>query len=84
LVSWDLTYQLHCKQSGALVRQQITRILGDLVRRDLTTLLPSGPTPISLEAVVQFTVSAYLGLLTWWLDQKIPYTAVEMDRRFAC
>lgn len=71
------------KQSGTLVQQHIQRILADLVRQELKTLVPnSGPSPIPLEMLVQYTVSSYLGLLTWWLDQKMPCSAEEMDRMF--
>lgn len=71
------------KPSGVLVRHHIESILADLVRQDLQTLIPPGTRPsVPLDLVVQYTVSAYLGLLTWWLDHKMPCPAEEMDRTF--
>jgi AcrR family transcriptional regulator len=35
-----------------------------------------------VEVVVEYTVSALLGLLTWWLDGDLPYTAEQMGRMF--
>lgn len=34
------------------------------------------------EVMVQYLVSALLGLLTWWLDGEMPYTPEEMSRSF--
>jgi hypothetical protein len=55
------------KQSGALVAEHLQQMVTDLVRDELAALVPRGDaTPIPLELVVQYTVSAFLGLLTWW------------------
>lgn len=71
------------KQSGVVVRQQLQRVLTDLVREDLRALVPStGSAPVPLEVAVQYSASAFLGLLTWWLDQKVPCPPEEMDRLF--
>jgi len=34
------------------------------------------------DVVVQYTVSAFLGLLRWWIEQPIPCAAEEIDRHF--
>lgn len=71
------------RQSGAIVQQQIQRILADLVREEMAPLLPRGAAaPIPLDVVVEYTVNAFLGLLTWWLDQDTPCSPEEMDRMF--
>jgi len=71
------------KQSGAIVQQHIQLILADLVRDEIAALMPrSSPSPIPLDVVVQYTVCAFLALLTWWLDQKLPCSAEEADRMF--
>lgn len=77
-------YQAHIgEQSGAIVHHHIQRILTDLVRDDLSARMPqNAPPPLPLDVVVLYTVSAFLGLLTGWLDQNMPYTAEEMDRTF--
>lgn len=71
------------RQGGALVQQEIQRILGDLVRRELAPLVRRGAaTPVPLEVVVLYTVSAFHALLTWWLNHDMPCAAEEIDRTF--
>lgn len=71
------------KQGGAIVQREIQRLFADLVQQELAALVPSGaPLPVPLAVVVEYTVSAYMGLLAWWLEQKLPCSAAEMDRRF--
>jgi AcrR family transcriptional regulator len=71
------------KQSGAIVAEHMQQMIIDLVRDELAVLAPHGDaTPIPLELVVQYTVSAFLGLLTWWADHDGPYPAAQMDAIF--
>ncbi len=71
------------RQGGAIVQQQIQRILTDLVRRELAPLVkPGAGTPVSLEVTLLYTVSAFHALLTWWLDHDLPCSAEEIDRTF--
>src|SRR5262249_1406982 len=71
------------KQSGAVVGQRIEQLLTDLVRDELAALGPHGDAaPIPRELVVQYTVSAFLGLLIWWADHEGPYPAAQMDAIF--
>lgn len=71
------------KQSGAIVRAQMQGVLFDLVREEFEPLASRhSPSPVSLDVMVHYTVSAFMGLLTWWLDQKMPCSAAEMDRFF--
>ena len=47
---------------------------------ELARLAPhDDATPIPRELVVQYTVSAFLGLLIWWADHEGPYPAAQMD-----
>jgi len=70
-------------QSGTIVEPRILELLADLVRAELAAHLQRGTAPtIPLDVVVQYTVSALLGLLTWWMDQQLPCSAEEIDRRF--
>ena len=62
---------------------RILQLVADLVRTEIAASLPSGTTPsIPLDVVVQYTVSALMGLLIWWIDQQLPCSAEEIDRRF--
>src|SRR5258708_6053837 len=35
-----------------------------------------------LEMAAQYYLSAFLGVLVWWLEKDLPYTAEEVNRRF--
>jgi AcrR family transcriptional regulator len=60
-----------------------TRILRDhvteLVREHLSSQFPGlGRNQPQLEAAVQFVTSACMGLVLWWLDNEVPYSAEEL------
>ncbi len=69
--------------SAAIVEPRIQRILAELVREELAACVPAGAVlAVPLDVVVQYTVSAFLGLLRWWMDQPAPCSAEEIDRQF--
>ena len=70
------------KQSGAVVRKEIQQLLTNLVRDELALLAPSEATPVASEIVVQYVVSAFMGLLAWCADHDTPATAAEIDAIF--
>src|SRR5262245_32197205 len=71
------------KQSGAVMVRHMQEMLTDVVREELAALAPRDDTvPIPLEIVVQYTVSVFMGLLSWWADHEPPYTAAHMDTIF--
>jgi AcrR family transcriptional regulator len=69
--------------SAAVVEPQIQRILADLVREELAVCIsPDAELAVPLDVVIQYTVSAFLGLLRWWMEQPTPCSAEEIDRQF--
>ena len=69
--------------SAAIVEPRIQGILADLVREELAACVPPNVVlAIPREVVVQYTVSAFSGLLRWWMDQPTPCSAEEIDRQF--
>lgn len=70
------------KQSGVIVQREIQQILADVVRAELQTIMPQRGTRVPQEVIVHYVVSAFLGLLIWWLDGGLPCTAAEVDRMF--
>jgi AcrR family transcriptional regulator len=63
----------HAQQDlSALFREHLEEAVA---ARQLTPALP-------VEVVVQYVVSGLLALLTWWLDNDLPYTAEEMNHMF--
>jgi hypothetical protein len=70
-------------RSGAIVEPRIQRILADLVREELDACVSHRETTaIPLDIIVQYTVSAFVGLLRWWMNQPTPCCAEEIDRQF--
>jgi hypothetical protein len=69
-------------RSGAIVEPHMRRILTELVREEITASVPPGvASAVSLDVVAHYTVSAFLGLLTWWIDQQMLCSAEEIDRQ---
>jgi AcrR family transcriptional regulator len=70
-------------RSGAIVEPHLQRMLAGLVREKLGGRVVTGVAPaVALDVAVQYVVSAFIGLLRWWMDQPVPRPAEEMDRQF--
>jgi AcrR family transcriptional regulator len=71
-------------RGGGVILRQAQRDLTALFREHLEQaaaqhrIRPSVP----VEIVVQYTVGSLLTLLTWWLDNDLPYSPAEMSRAF--
>jgi AcrR family transcriptional regulator len=71
------------KQSGVILLREIQQILADLVRAELASVIPPGARgAIPQEVLVEYVVSAFLGLLVWWLEVERTCSAAEMDQMF--
>lgn len=71
------------KESGHLFLSHLHTHLSVSVRQHLAALPADGRRAVvPLEVAVQYLVSSLLGLLTWWLDEDLPYPAEEMDGLF--
>jgi AcrR family transcriptional regulator len=71
------------KQSGVVLQREIEQILADLVRAELADSAKSGARgAIPQEVLVPYVVSAFLGLLVWWLEAGMPCAAAEVDQMF--
>lgn len=42
-------------------------------------MLARHPQSLPSEILTQYVVSAFMGLLTWWLNNHSPYTAEQMN-----
>jgi AcrR family transcriptional regulator len=73
-------WQPLARKGGAEVVTRIMRDnVTDLVREHLRSQVPGlGRNQPQLEAAVQFVASAGIGLLIWWLDNDVPYSAEEL------
>lgn len=71
------------RPSGTMVMLHIQRLIADLAREEISARVPrKALSKVPIEAVVQSTVGAYLGLLTWWMDHKMPCPVEELDGMF--
>jgi AcrR family transcriptional regulator len=71
------------KQSGAIVQREIQQILDDMAREELAAATPPGrQASIPLDVLVPYVVSAFMGLLIWWLEAGLPYSVSEVDGMF--
>ena len=71
------------KRSGAVIQQLFHKMLVDLVREDVKTLMPQkagGATPY--EAVVQLIAGGLFGLVLWWVDGPMKLSVEEVDTLF--
>ena len=68
------------KRSGPVIQQLFHKMLIDLVRDDVKTLVPpkaGGATPH--EAVVQLIAGGLFGLVLWWVDGPMKLSVEEVD-----
>jgi AcrR family transcriptional regulator len=67
------------RQGSETLRRLLPEPLSNLVREHVRSQFPDACGDAGrLEAAVQFIVSAYIGMLTWWLDTGAAYSADEM------
>jgi len=67
------------KESGAYVMQRLHRTFAELVRKDLEGM---GVRPAQRELCVQFVTGAFMGVLTWWMEQGARQPPAEVDALF--
>lgn len=67
-------------RGGAVAVNEIRQILSQLVRKELSAVRDDGA--VSRELVVQFTVGAFLTVLTWWLERKPGLPPPQVDAMF--
>jgi AcrR family transcriptional regulator len=72
------------RRGGAAVLKHAREQFTALVREHLEEAAANrqAAPPVPLEVTVQFVVSAFLGVLTWWLDSDPPHTAEQIGRMF--
>jgi AcrR family transcriptional regulator len=94
--SWEFTLALfeHADEARpvfkALFGQQAGRVVVNHLRKTLTAVLkahfqrayPKKKPAVPLDLFVQYLVTAFLGTLTWWLDNDAPYSGAQMNDYF--
>lgn len=71
------------KQSGEMIMKYLHRYLYTMLIGPLTEITrnPKSP-PVPIEVTTHHLVSSLLSLMTWWLDNNMPYSAEKMDEIF--
>lgn len=71
------------KHSWNMIRQYANKFLFTLIKEHLKPKMSAKKkATVPLDIVVQYIVSSFLALLTWWLEQNMPSTAEEMTEMF--
>jgi AcrR family transcriptional regulator len=71
------------KQSGEMILKYVHRYLYDLLIVPHTALMKNRKAPpVPIEVTTHWLVSSLLSLMTWWLDNNMPYSAEKMDEIF--
>ena len=70
------------KQAGTVVLNQIQKALTAMLKEHFQAMFPKKKQPIPLDIFVQYMVSTFVGLLTWWLDNDISYSAEQMNEYY--
>ena len=70
-------------KSGDMLTKHVYTYLSTHMRKHLMSVVPAAQlkTP-QTEAAVHFLISAFVSLLTWWLDKDLDYSATQMDGLF--
>lgn len=69
----------------AVVRRRIHSVLAGIVSRELKRELQGrkhAQFPVSPELLAYFLVSAYVSVLTWWLNSKNPVSPKDIDAAY--
>lgn len=71
------------KQGGKIMLAHIYQYLTPLVREHLQAQLRGGKQgPVPPDVLAHFLVSSLIALLTWWLDNDLPYPAERMNEMY--
>ncbi len=71
------------KQSGEMILKYLHRDLYTMLIGPLTELIRNKKSPpVPIEITTHHLVSSLLSLMTWWLDNNMPYSAEKMDEIF--
>jgi AcrR family transcriptional regulator len=69
------------RPSGAVVTQQLRRVVVEAMRGELPAGGGAGRTPLS-DARVQFLAGAFMSLLVWWLETSARLSVDDVDSLF--
>lgn len=66
------------EKSLPLLSRKLTEVVTAFVGRGLIFMLEESQLAVSREIVLRYTAAAFLGVITWWLENDMPYTPKYM------
>ncbi|MEO3803441.1 TetR/AcrR family transcriptional regulator [Nonomuraea sp. B1E8] len=79
----DLYKALAGKRGAEVIRTGLRRRIKEVMARRVPEFLPHRDGAVPVEVTTEFLLTSMLGLLVWWLDNDLPYTAEEMADSYA-
>ena len=71
------------KRGSETVRKLLYQYISGLMKSHLEKSIPDNENmAVPREVAIHFFISSFIALLTWWLDNDMPYTAERMDQIF--
>lgn len=70
------------KKGGNTVMYHMQHMFADLVNEEITVFFPSLSLPVPRETVIDFIVNTFMTLLTWWMEQDMPCSAMNLNEIF--
>jgi AcrR family transcriptional regulator len=77
--SRDLYRALVGKQGAEIAKRHLHDLLAELLRSHLEQREPAAEPGVPVDLVVEFAVSALVGLAAWWLETDQPYSPAKID-----
>ena len=67
------------KRAGVVILNHLEKAMTAVLKEHFQTVLPKKKQVVPLDIFVEYMVSVFLGLLTWWLDNDSPQSAGQMN-----
>ncbi|GAA3240691.1 TetR/AcrR family transcriptional regulator [Nonomuraea helvata] len=74
----DLYKALAGKRGAEVMRAGLHSRIKEAMTRQIPEFLPHRDSAVPVDVAMEFLLTSLLGLLVWWLDNDVPYTAEEM------
>lgn len=79
----DLFQAMAGKRSGAVIQSVVHKLLLDLIRDDVKSILPRAEaSSVPAEVLAQFIAGGMFGLLMWWMGTRTRPSVDELNRIF--
>ncbi|MGP3962322.1 TetR/AcrR family transcriptional regulator [Nonomuraea sp. 3N208] len=78
----DLYKALAGKRGAEVMRAGLRRRIKEVMARRIPEFLPHRDGAVPVDVTMEFLLTSLLGLLVWWLDNDVPYTAQEMAEMY--